>query len=127
MRTALLISLAGALGTLARYGLAAAVYSALGTAFPWGTLAVNVLGCLIFGAVMQAWGVNVLSDELRAVISIGFLGAFTTFSTFSYESLAHLQEGRAAVALCNIAVSVLLGLGACWLGVLAAKAIWGAA
>ena len=127
MRTTLLIALAGSLGTLARYGLALAVYAALGTGFPWGTLLVNVIGCLLFGVAMQAWGAHALGDEARAVTTVGFLGAFTTFSTFSYETLAHLQDGRWAAALGNIGASIVLGLGAVWLGMQLAKTIWGGA
>src|SRR5687768_6859363 len=114
MQTALLIAAAGAVGTLARYGLSGAVTAAFGTAFPWGTLLVNMLGCLAFGVLMQAWGATAMSDETRAVISIGFLGAFTTFSTFGYESLAKLQDGQWPLALANVVASVVLGIGAVW-------------
>jgi CrcB protein len=125
MHTTLLIALAGAAGTLARYGLAGAVQSALGSAFPWGTLLVNVLGCFLFGLAMQAFEASVLSDSARAAICVGFLGAFTTFSTFGYETLTRLQSGQWGYALANVLASVLLGIGAVWMGMQLGKVVWG--
>lgn len=127
MKTTLLIALAGAVGTLARYGLATATYSALGTAFPWGTFVVNILGCLVFGVVMQAGLATTLSTELRTLLTVGFLGAFTTFSTFSYETLTRIQDGQWLVAGMNAGGSVVCGLGAAWLGMALARAVWGGA
>jgi len=127
VKAASLIALAGAVGTLARWGLSAAVYARLGEGFPWGTLAVNVLGCFIFGVVMQAWATNALGDTTRALVCIGFLGAFTTFSTFSYDTVAKLQEGQWLVAGGNVLGSVAAGLLAVWAGIALARVIWGAA
>ena len=127
MRSIMLIGLAGATGSLLRFGLSTAVYAWLGTAFPWGTLAVNVLGCLAIGVVMQASLGGWVSPELRTIIAVGLLGGFTTFSSFGYETLLHMQKGEWLVAGSNVAVSVVLGLAAVWLGMTLARGIWGVA
>ena len=76
------IALAGALGTLARYGLGGAVQTVLGQNFPWGTLVVNAIGCLLFGLVWTLAEERLLiSGHLRFIVLVGFMGAFTTFST----------------------------------------------
>ena len=119
----LFIALAGAAGTLARWGLSAAVYRLAGGAFPFGTLAVNVLGSFLFGII---WVLGeqrgILSPGVRLVILVGFMGAFTTFSTFAFETDALLRTGRYWTA----AVSVLLqngaGVAAVVLGLAAGRA-----
>ena len=87
------------------------------TSFPYGTLAVNILGSFLLGFLVRyAFVHNVFSPEARALIFIGFLGAFTTFSTFSNESFNLMVDGATLAALLNIASNVLIGLGAVWLG-----------
>ena len=88
-----------------------------GGVFPVGTLAVNVLGCLALGLVMgvieeSEW----FTDGTRLFLTVGVLGAFTTFSTFGYETFRLLRDGHGAAALGSTAANVLLGLGAAWLG-----------
>jgi len=87
------LAIGGALGTVARYGLSGLVQSPA-TAFPWGTLAVNVLGSFALGFLMRyLLGSTVVTPELRVALTVGFCGGFTTMSTFSYETIAMVQEG----------------------------------
>ena len=96
----LLIALAGAAGTLARYGLGGFVQAHYGKIFPWGTVAVNLLGCLLFGIVWSSlekgWPG---SGQLRSIILIGFMGGFTTFSTFIFETEELLHDAEWLPAL----------------------------
>ena len=114
MRTLFLIALGSALGGVARNGMSAWVAQRAGDAFPWGTLAVNVLGSLVVGALAGVgdaprWG---LSVEARQFLMIGVLGGFTTFSAFSLQTLRLIQDGDWARAAGNVLLSVGLGLAA---------------
>lgn len=113
-----LIALAGAMGSLARYGLGGVVQNALGKSFPWGTVTVNLLGCLLFGLV---WGLAVesrltISAETRMILLVGFMGAFTTFSTFSFETVKLLEDSEWLLALGNLALQNIGGLVAMFVG-----------
>ena len=110
-RLILLVALAGAVGTLARYGLSRWVDAGAGTQFAWGTLAVNMIGCFLFGLV-YAWAERHvhLKSELRIVLLTGFMGAFTTFSTYAFETGQGLREGRWGFVLANIAAQNVLGV-----------------
>lgn len=111
------IAFAGAAGTLARYGVHRAAVALLGAAFPWGTLAVNALGCLVFGFVWsRAEEQGVLSAQLATPLMIGFLGAFTTFSTFAFETAALLRQSAWGAAAANLFLNQALGLGLFALG-----------
>lgn len=122
MRLIILLGVAGALGALSRYALGGIVERGTGTSFPYGTLVINVLGCLIIGYFMQfALTTNVISPDIRLMVTIGFLGAFTTFSTFSYETTKLLEEGQNVSVILNIAMNVGLGLLATLLGTLLAR------
>ncbi len=117
MRIALFIALGSAAGGLLRYGASVAAARLFGVAFPWGTLAVNALGCLLIGVVNQlAVEARVLPDAVRLPITVGLLGGFTTFSSYGYESFKLLEAGRWAAATANVVGSVLLGLVLVWLG-----------
>jgi CrcB protein len=105
-----LVALGGAAGAVARYWLSGLVYRFAGPGFPWGTLVVNVLGCFAIGIVVVALESTLQSPAVRAAVAIGFLGAFTTFSTYSYEALALLQDGEWARAGAYVGGSVVLGL-----------------
>jgi CrcB protein len=118
------IAVGGAIGALMRFWMSSGVYAMLGRDFPYGTLSVNVLGSLIMGVlyVFLYERMN-LSVELRAGLVIGLLGAFTTFSTFSIETLNLLEAGEQLRAILNILLSVALCLSACWLGMVVARQI----
>lgn len=128
MREVFILAIAGAAGTLCRWGLCGWAKRLLGGDFPYGTLAVNVLGCLALGVVME---IVLISDLLphgwRAPLTVGFLGAFTTFSTFGYETMRYVEDGAWSSALTNIGANLVLGLAATWLGFVAARTAFGSA
>ncbi len=111
------IFIGGGIGAVARYWLQGAVYGWTGADFPYGTLAVNVLGSLFIGLLMSLFQERFLvQPALRLFLTIGILGGFTTFSTFSFETFALLREGSVAAGLLNAGVSLVGCLGATWLG-----------
>ena len=111
------IALGGALGSVARYVTAALVVQATGSGFPWGTLAVNIIGGFLIGIVAELmasrWSVTA---ELRGFLITGILGGFTTFSAFSLEVVAMIERQSFAPASAYIVGSVLLSLGATFIG-----------
>ena len=116
---ALAIAAGGALGALMRYWVSTATYAWLGRGFPWGTLMVNVLGSFAMGALYVLLLDRLTSGpELRAFLLIGFLGAFTTFSTFSIETFNLIEEAQISKALLNAGGSVVVCVAAAWLGVI---------
>lgn len=121
---ALAIAAGGAVGALLRFWVSNGIYTLLGRTFPYGTLAVNVLGSLLMG-VLYVLLVDklILGPQWRAALLIGLLGAFTTFSTFSIETLNLLEEGEAIKALSNVLISVVLCIAAAWMGVLAGRSL----
>lgn len=122
MKTWLLIAVAGALGAVCRYGLSGAVHRASRGEFAWGTLTVNVAGSLLLGFLLEfALGSDRVTPEWRAAIGIGFLGAFTTFSTFSYETVRYIQDGDWVLAAANVSANIVLCLAACAAGIHAAR------
>jgi len=111
------LSAAGALGTLSRYGLSGLVQRLAGSLFPWGTLAVNSIGCFLFGLVwVLAAERLVISGEARLVILTGFMGAFTTFSTFTAETGQMLLRAEWAAGMANVFGGVAVGLLCFFLG-----------
>ena len=117
MTQVLAIATGGAIGALLRYWTSLAVHSRLGAGFPYGTLTVNVLGSLLMGVayvfLVERMAVSV---ELRAALLIGLLGAFTTFSTFSIETINLLENGEQLKAAFNVFASVSFCIMACWFG-----------
>ena len=112
----LLVAAGGAIGSAFRYSLSGIVYRMVGSAFPWGTLAVNVLGCFFIG---HLWGLAErfpMRPGTSLLIFTGILGAFTTFSTYGLESVNLLREGETARAIANVVASNLIGLVAVLLG-----------
>ena len=107
----------GALGTLARFGLSGLVQRLLGTGFPWGTLVVNALGCLLFGIVWTlAEERLVIGGETRLIVLVGFMGAFTTFSTFAFETAAMLRDAEWLHATANLLAQNVLGVACFFAG-----------
>jgi CrcB protein len=116
----LLLGIAGGIGTIARYSLTGFVHRFARETFPLGTLAVNVLGCLLIGVVMHlVRDRQVFSPETRNFVVVGLLGGFTTFSAFGYETSELLQRGSLLLAAANIAGNVVLGIAAVWFGMVA--------
>jgi CrcB protein len=124
MQQLLYIAAGGALGAVMRYGVSNGVHMLFGRDFPYGTLTVNVLGSLLIGLLyillIERYS---LGPEVRAVLIIGLLGAFTTFSTFSLETFNLLENGEVLKAVLNILLSVTLCLIAAWAGVLIGRQI----
>jgi CrcB protein len=106
------LAVVGGLGAMARFLLDGAVSSRLGRAFPFGTLAVNLTGAFALGAL---YGAAVGGDVLR-LAGVGFLGAYTTFSTWALEAHRLGEDGRTRLGLANLLISLALGLGCAWLG-----------
>ena len=120
----LLICLGGAIGTGARYLVAVWMARAVGTAFPYGTLLVNVSGSFLLGLLMQLpLSTQVISADMRLIIGTGLLGGFTTYSTFNYETLALLREDAWGVALANTAATLIGCLVAGALGIGLVRAV----
>ena len=119
----LVVGLGGFIGANARYWLGMWITGKVGTSFPYHTLLINVTGCFILGmfsslALALAW-----SDDSRLVVATGFVGAYTTFSTFEYETLRLFETGSYRAAFWNVLASVILGFGAAYIGVIAARGL----
>ena len=118
----LMIALGGALGSVLRYQVTIAVQSRIPATFPYGTFVVNLSACLIMGFVMTLLSERVAVDpNWRFLIPIGFIGGYSTFSTFEYETFTAVAAGSGSVAAANIVGSVAAGYVALWLGVLLAR------
>ncbi len=113
------IAIGGAIGAVLRFTVSNGVYSLLGRGFPWGTLVVNVFGSLLMGLLYVFFVERMsVSVEMRSLILVGLLGAFTTFSTFSIETLNLIESGDLIPAGINMFVSVFCCVAACWLGLM---------
>lgn len=124
MQMILYIAIFGALGCLSRYFISGWVYTLLGIGFPYGTFAVNIIGAFTIGIIMEySLYSEIISPNIRVALTIGFLGGFTTFSTFSYETFRLLEDGEFIIALLNILASVLVCILFTWGGVIAARYI----
>ncbi|HTV02949.1 MAG TPA: fluoride efflux transporter CrcB [Luteitalea sp.] len=117
MHSLWLVAIGGALGAVARMLLAAAIQAAWPSRLPWGTIIVNLTGCLVLGLLIGTMEARPqLPSAWRTFGAVGVLGAFTTFSTFEAETLGLLQRGDAIAALINVLLSVTAGLAAVWAG-----------
>jgi CrcB protein len=126
MTRALLIGLAGALGTLSRYGIGLWAGKALGTGFPYGTLVVNVVGCFLIALVSQlALSTAFVSPTLRLTLTTGFMGGLTTYSSFNYETTNLLRERAWAAAAVNVGLTLAACFAAGILGLMAARRLAG--
>jgi len=126
MSKILLIGIGGFVGSVLRYWVSGDVQQLTKSAeFPYGTMVVNILGCLAIGVLSQlAESRGAFTAESRALIFVGFLGGFTTFSTFGNETMNLLRSGQNALAFANLCVHLVFGLGAVWLGRSLAHLIW---
>jgi CrcB protein len=117
MTPVLAVALGGALGSVARYLLVLQMTRWLGPVFPWGTLAVNVIGGLVIGLLAEAMALKwSVAPETKLFLITGILGGFTTFSAFSLEVVALVQRGAVGAALTYVVASVVLSVGAVFLG-----------
>lgn len=118
------IGMAGFLGAASRYHFEGWVSNRWPTAFPWGTFTVNVTGCFVLGFLITLLTERLLPHpDLRTAITIGFVGAYTTFSTFAFETLRLGDYGAIALELTNVFASLLAGIAAVWLGTVLGRAL----
>src|SRR5262245_2859584 len=127
MNKVVLVGVGGFIGSVLRYWVSGLVHEwTKREDFPVGTLAVNVIGCLVIGLLSQlAEARGALSAETRAFVIIGVLGGFTTYSSFGNETINLWRDGESLLGFVNIAAQLLLGLGAVWLGRVLGHEIWG--
>lgn len=120
----MLIAVAGGLGAVSRYGVTVGCTRLFGESFPFGTFVANIAGCLLIGFIMQA---NLMSELIpapaRLPVTIGFLGALTTFSTFSLEATRYINNDAWGMALTYVGASLLVGISATFLGILVARTV----
>ena len=119
------ICVAGAAGTGARYLVALWAAQRFGTAFPYGTLIVNLVGCFFIAALMHAGLTLSWSPTVRTAITIGFIGGLTTYSSFNYETMRLIEEGATAMVVLNLGLTLLGGFTAGLLGLIAARSMLG--
>ena len=114
------IAVGGAFGAVARYGLGGWVHSWAGTRFPWGTLVVNLVGSLLIGFLIRALEGSAVAPEMRAFLTIGLLGAFTTFSAYTFETVELVRSGQPRLAALYSLGSLGLGIVAVYTGLVLA-------
>ena len=119
------ICVAGAMGTGARYLVVLWAAQRFGATFPYGTFIVNVTGCFMIAAIMHLATVNAWPGTVRAALTVGFLGGYTTYSSFNYETARLLEEGAFATALLNVVLTICSGFAAGGLGLLLARQLAG--
>jgi len=123
MHNLVLIVIGGAIGTIARYGLSGMVYRFVDSSFPYGTLAVNLGGSFLIGFIWGIFESEIIPPPIRNFIFIGLLGGFTTFSSYSLETINLLREGETKLALLNVLSNNIFGILLVFVGLLLAKAI----
>jgi fluoride exporter len=120
----LLIGLGGALGSIARYWVGSTVGGRMGVRFPYGTFVVNITACLVIGFTLTWLSDRAeISPAWRYMVAVGFIGAYSTFSTFEWETLSTLRSGALALASLYAVGSLILGLAATWCGAALAEAL----
>jgi CrcB protein len=120
----LFIALGGALGSVTRFWVGTVVADRMGTKFPYGTFVINLSACLIIGFLLPFLGRRAgFEPAWRFLLPIGFIGAYSTFSTFEWEAFSNLQSGAFFIAALYVSLSVVLGLIAVWCGSLFATAV----
>jgi len=123
MKLLLYVGTGGFLGSVARYAISRWMNQQILSSIPWGTMTVNIAGCFIIGLIYALAFKSDLAPEWRLLIATGFCGGFTTFSSFSYENIALLQDGQFGAALFYIGGSLLLGLAATVAGIALIRAL----
>jgi CrcB protein len=119
-----MVGIGGCLGSVLRFWLGSYIGGKMGTRFPYGTLVINVTGSFLIGLVFALLTVRTQwSPNWRYLIPIGFIGGYTTFSSFEYETLRTIQDGQFGLGLLYVGLSVLVGFVAVWGGVIAGRAI----
>ncbi len=120
----LLVGVGGCLGSILRFWLGSYIGSKMGTRFPYGTFVINITGSFLIGLVFAFLTVKTQwSPNWRYLIPIGFIGGYTTFSSFEYETLRSIQDGQIGLGLLYVATSVVIGFVAVWGGMIAGRAI----
>ena len=120
----LLIGIGGALGTIARYWVGSTIGSRMGIKFPYGTLVVNITACLVLGFTLTYMGKRAdLNPAWRFLLPVGFIGAYSTFSTYEWETLSTIRSGAFALAALYAVGSLVVGLAAVWCGAALAEAL----
>jgi len=119
-----MVGIGGFLGAIARFALGGYIANRMGIRFPYGTFVINISGSFFIGFILTILAQNAaISPNLRYLIPIGFIGAYTTFSTFEYETLRSVQDGQMLIAMAYVSSSVIAGFVAVWLGVVAGRAL----
>lgn len=111
-----MIALGGAIGSVLRYWCSSAAYRLMGTAFPWGTTAVNLIGSFVIGVLWAAFEKAATGTVARSFVFIGILGGFTTFSSFTLENFNLLRDGQVRTVLVNVLISNIVGIALVFVG-----------
>lgn len=119
-----MVGMGGFIGAITRFALGSYIGNRMGSRFPYGTFVINISGSFLIGFILTMLAQRVdASPNWRYLIPIGFIGAYTTFSTFEYETLRTVQDGQILMAFANVGLSVIVGFGAVWLGGVAGRAL----
>ena len=110
------VGVGGFAGAITRYAIGVYIGSRYGVGFPYGTFVINVSGSFLVGLILTLLARTTASPYWRYLLPIGFIGAYTTFSTFEYETLQAIQDGQLVTGLLNVTLSLIVGFGAVWLG-----------
>jgi len=119
-----MVGIGGFIGAIARFWLGGYISNKLGTRFPYGTFVINCTGSFLIGFILTLLAERThWSPNWRYLIPVGFIGAYTTFSTFEYETFRSMQDGEFLIASLNVGLSVIVGFISVWLGVITGKSI----